>query len=327
MNEGLSGEDRVLINPPAAALGQRNAIMSWRSAKHLHDVVGPLSIKWMPIGWSVWRTARATFRVDGGRFLVLNHGRAYALSRAGSEPQESFCPFFAASFVEGVRRDVINPDVVLLDRGEESAPAPFEFREQLYDADVHVLPQLQRMWAALRHGRATQDWLEDEFHVLAERLLRSDADVQRQIDRLPARRASTRAEVHRRLQRGREYMHAHFAEPLRLADIARAACLSAHHFHRLFRAAFGRAPHAYLTELRLERAAALLARTEAPVTAACFAVGFESVGSFSTLFHRRMGVSPTAFRRDRRKTDSPQRGTEGHRGDAEVLCDPLCSLW
>jgi hypothetical protein len=86
-------DDRVLINPPAEALGQRNAIISQTSAKHLHDVVGALSIKWMPIGWSVWRTACGTYRTAGDRFLVLNHGRAYSLSREPGEPQESFCPF------------------------------------------------------------------------------------------------------------------------------------------------------------------------------------------------------------------------------------------
>jgi len=160
-----------------------------------------------------------------------------------------------------------------------------------------VLPHLHRMWTGLRSGRATQGWLEDAFHLLAERLLRSSADVRRAIDRLPARRPGTREELHRRLQRGRTFLHEQFADHLDLEQVARVACLSPHHFHRLFRAAFGRTPHSYLTELRFERAATLLARTDQPVTAICFAVGFESLGSFSALFHRRTGLSPSAFRK------------------------------
>lgn len=289
----------MLINPPAEALGQRNAIMSQTRAKHLHEAVGSLSIKWMPIGWSTWRTARGTYRIAGDHFLILNDGREYSLAREPGEPQESFCPFFARGFVEATRRDLVRGDDALLSAGSTAQPPALEFREQLYGADAGVLPQLRRMWAALRSGAATDDWLEDEFHVLAERLLHTSPEVECAIARLPARRAATREELHRRLQRGREFIHAHFAERMALDDIARAACLAPHHFHRLFRTAFHQTPHDYRTALRLERAEALLARTAQPVTEICYAVGFESVGSFSALFHRRVGSSPSEFRKAR----------------------------
>ena len=286
----------VLINPSAERLGTRNAIIAWQGGKHLHDVTCPLSIKWMPAGWSRWQTARAGYRIDGDRFLVLNHGAAYSLSRDDDEPQESFCPFFAADFVEGVHGVVIRSETSLLDQGADVPPVPLEFREQLYD-DGAVLGQLRRMRMLLRDPDAAPEQLAVEFYELAEGLLRLRVDVQRAIDHLPARRSATREELHRRLQRGREYLHSNFTGPVSLADVARAACLSSHHFHRLFRAAFGCPPHAYVTTLRLERAAGLLARTELPIADVCFAVGFESVGSFSALFRRRTGLTPTAFRR------------------------------
>lgn len=299
------GHERVLINPSAAALGQRNAIISHTSAKHLSDAAGTLSIKWMPIGCSTWQTAAGAYRIEGEHFLVLNHGRAYSLARDADEPQESFCPFFAESFVEHMYGAVVRRDEALLDDGPEPArTATVDFREQVYDPDAALVPQLRRMWLALRSGRATQEWLEDEFYSLAESLLRSRADIQRAIDRLPARRAATREELHRRLQRARAYIHAQFAGPLRLEDVARVACLAPHHFHRLFRAAFAQTPHQYCNELRLARAAALLTRTPRRVTDICFDVGFESVGSFSALFHRRTGCSPSAYRQQHAGTDA-----------------------
>ena len=82
-----------------------------------------------------------------------------------------------------------------------------------------------------------------------------------------------------------------------LDAIAREAFLAPHHFHRLFRGAFGKTPHDYLVGLRIARARTLLEGTELPVTQICFEVGFESLGSFSALFHREVGVSPTSFRR------------------------------
>jgi len=61
---------------------------------------------------------------------------------------------------------------------------------------------------------------------------------------------------------------------------------------------FGETPHAYRTRRRLERASRLLKETDFPVTDVCLETGFESVGSFSTLFRRRYGVSPKEFRRN-----------------------------
>ena len=99
-----------------------------------------------------------------------------------------------------------------------------------------------------------------------------------------------------RLIRARDAIHARYAEPLSLDHLAREAALSPFHFLRLFRRAFGETPHQYLTRVRIEAAKKLLL-ADAPVTAVCFEVGFQSLGSFSALFARRVGAPPTAFRR------------------------------
>jgi AraC-like DNA-binding protein len=78
--------------------------------------------------------------------------------------------------------------------------------------------------------------------------------------------------------------------------MARAAGLSRAHFSREFHRAFGETPHAYLLTRRLERAAALLRTTDRSVADICFAVGLQSVGSFTASFRRTYDLSPTAYR-------------------------------
>jgi len=78
------------------------------------------------------------------------------------------------------------------------------------------------------------------------------------------------------------------------------AALSPFHFQRMFKQAFGRTPMQVLQTARLEAARRLLAHTGDDITSICFAVGFESLGSFSWLFRRRFGISPRAFRENRR---------------------------
>jgi AraC-like DNA-binding protein len=100
----------------------------------------------------------------------------------------------------------------------------------------------------------------------------------------------------RHLLRARDLADGRYFEPLTVADLARAAGLSRAHFSREFRRAFGESPHAYLLTRRLERAAALLRTTDRSVAEICFAVGLQSVGSFTTSFTRTYGMSPTAYR-------------------------------
>jgi AraC-like DNA-binding protein len=100
----------------------------------------------------------------------------------------------------------------------------------------------------------------------------------------------------RHLLRAKDLADARYAEPLLVRDLARAAGLSPAQFTRQFRQAFGTSPHAYLQTRRLERAAAMLRLSDRSVTEICFAVGFSSLGSFTTTFTRTYGRSPTAYR-------------------------------
>ena len=100
----------------------------------------------------------------------------------------------------------------------------------------------------------------------------------------------------RHLLRARDLADAHYADAIKVSDMARAAGLSPSHFSRSFRQAFGESPHQYLLTRRLGRAAALLRNTDRTVTDICFLVGLDSVGSFTTSFRRTFGTTPTAYR-------------------------------
>ena len=102
--------------------------------------------------------------------------------------------------------------------------------------------------------------------------------------------------LYRRIVQAKLYIDAHFAEDIDLSDIAGEACFSKHHFLRLFKSLYGTTPQHYRKRLRVEKAAELLTRGMS-VTETCFAVGFESLGSFSATFKAQMRVSPSAYRR------------------------------
>lgn len=109
-------------------------------------------------------------------------------------------------------------------------------------------------------------------------------------------RISVDEDIYRRLWRARRLIDSSFARPLNLDAISSEACFSRYHFIRLFKRAFNKTPHQYLMEKRIERAKELLASSPLSVTEVCFEVGFQSLGSFSSLFHRRVGESPVIYR-------------------------------
>ncbi len=91
-------------------------------------------------------------------------------------------------------------------------------------------------------------------------------------------------------------MDREYEQPLDVPALARGAYMSAGHFSRSFRAAFGESPYGYLMTRRIERAKTLLRRGDMSVTEVCFAVGCTSLGSFSSRFAELVGESPRAYR-------------------------------
>lgn len=97
------------------------------------------------------------------------------------------------------------------------------------------------------------------------------------------------------LRRARDHADRCYAEPLDVESLAAVAGLSKYHFLRLFRATYGLTPGEYVSQRRIERAQDLLRATGLSVTEVCFAVGFSSLGSFSSRFKTIVGETPSQF--------------------------------
>jgi AraC-like DNA-binding protein len=96
-------------------------------------------------------------------------------------------------------------------------------------------------------------------------------------------------------------MHAHSSEQWTLASLARRAGMSRSSFTGRFQAAIGAAPIAYLTQLRLARAAGTLAASTRPLREIAQAAGYDNESSFSKAFTRHYGQPPGAYRRLHRR--------------------------
>lgn len=93
-----------------------------------------------------------------------------------------------------------------------------------------------------------------------------------------------------------DHLREHFADPVRVADLARLAGLSPSHFAALFRRATGSGVIEYVKRLRMARARELLATRTDPVRDVAGAVGYDDPFYFSRQFRAVHGCSPTTYR-------------------------------
>ena len=285
---------------PCPAIGWSNMVTNAVSNDvYFPEHYGPLSIKCAFDGTETYQTRGGRFHVSDQSYLILNDGQKYASSIESELPVNSFCVFFQPGFPEHVLHDLLSPEDDLLDSPTgDVSERPISFFEKLYPHNRVVSPILFALHKNTQRGGVNSLWLAEQFYALLEALLHVHRDVCREIDRLPAVKRSTRIERYRRLQRAKEFIDSCYHSPLTIPEIASVACLSTHHFLRSFKQVFGMTPYRYITQRRLEEACRLLKKTDLPVSAICYDIGFESPGSFSWLFRRQTGMSPVQYRID-----------------------------
>jgi AraC-like DNA-binding protein len=288
---------RFKLNPAAREIQSCSTVLNGVATRyHVDKYRTTLSLKAVERGAALYITPHARHLVTEDCFLLLNEGQEYSLDFKWPGITETLCPFFQPGFVEQVSHCLSAPTSRLLD-DVDLPVCDVGFHERLYPRSGRIASLLKQIQRGVQSGRSSGTWLEDRFYELAESIVQLNAKVARSIVNVTAIRAGTREELYRRLHRGRDYLSSCYDAPVTVASAARAAKLSPAHFHRQFRALFHLTPMQFLQDRRLAAARRLLINTDEPVTNVCFLVGFESLGSFSSLFRRRFGCSPGRYRK------------------------------
>jgi len=101
----------------------------------------------------------------------------------------------------------------------------------------------------------------------------------------------------KRLCSGRDYIADNYLDTFSLTDAANNSFMSPFHFSRAFKETYGETPNEFLIKLRIEKAKQLLITENFSVSEVCERVGYWSLGSFSSLFLKHVGLPPTLYRR------------------------------
>ncbi len=111
---------------------------------------------------------------------------------------------------------------------------------------------------------------------------------------------------HKQVRLARLVLDRSYNTPITIDDLSREVALSPYYLIRTFRRVYKQTPHQYLVGQRIAKAKELLRSSDLSVTEICVTVGFESLGSFSTLFRKVAGMAPSAYRESCPPTPTPK---------------------
>jgi AraC-like DNA-binding protein/quercetin dioxygenase-like cupin family protein len=246
-------------------------------------------------GRAALRVGTEDYEVSAGEAVFIASGELHSGSVLGGEGVTFSAVVFHADLLSGsapdeIRERYIRPLLegqyevpVLLDRKNGDSAALLDMLKQLFELD-RTRP--------FGYELAVRGMLQTCVSLLLR--LSARADQPRRIA------AAQRTE---RIKEALEYIERHYAEPIRLRDLAAAVSMSEAYFCRLFRRITAATPVDYINLYRVRQAAILLRSTDRKITDIAFAVGFRNLSYFNTVFRQRFGCTPTEYRK---------RGAAGH---------------
>lgn len=186
---------------------------------------------------------------------------------------------------------------VLLENPFDSLPYDFSWLERMHvDHALHAT-----IVSLIELGASCSSFASLEADMVVRRLfedlLLKNEDARKRSLNIQALKASTRLEIFKRISTARDWMEAHYRENITLEDIASVASMNSQHFLRMFKQVYTITPHQFLIDLKLKKAKQLLDGNNMTINDICQAIGFESAFSFSVLFKKRFGLSPSQFRK------------------------------
>lgn len=296
---------------PANAAFRRDYVARWTKENTLlcgvtrlaeyPRVMHPLSIKMAWGGREVYRLRRREVHVREGTYLVLNDGDEYGSTLSSERPATSYSIFLR----RGLAEEVVAAGRLGLEKCMEQAVAAApaaSFSPHLRADDSHVTPRMRFIHASVMAGERCQHWLDEQAVLLVGDLVRAEHAVRESTLRLPAAKASTRAELGRRLRLAADYIESHHEQPLPLETLARVACMSTFHFVRYFALLHGATPHAYVVKCRAAAARRMLAEGVTDHRLIAERSGF---GSRSSLYRALAGRPRPSGRTPRRHAGRP----------------------
>jgi AraC family transcriptional regulator len=263
------------------------------------NFAGPLSLRYSLQDSYRIRTERGHYAITPTTFVAINEGQPGEIIVEPHASPRAVTLSFDQRYLSEVARSFSAPLTSSLEIDHEGELVRLPECIQ-HETAFEIGPKLRALSAACLRGDSPES-IEDKFRAVSECVVLVFSAASRQIESIDSVRPATRAELYRRIQRAYVCIQDNYNEDLCLEKIARVACMSPHHFHRVFSQVYGITPLRALADRRMQMAHRLLETTDTPVSAVCRAVGYHSAPTFSNLFRAKFGLPPSLLQQRSRR--------------------------
>ncbi len=258
------------------------------------------SIKMVFSGYKTYKIGNRELNVYPGNFIAINEGTRYSSKIDSSIPVSNLSISFSPSFLNDFKRTQRISDRSILDEpfqtDQYSSEAPLETIYPLTgDMKYNIMHLKQHIEEGMPDDLLINEYL---YHCLLNYYKVYNKEVTDKSDKLSFLNSRTKVEILKRLTLAKEYIISNYNKNIELDDIAKNACLSVNHLLRTFKQAYGKSPHQYLIQVRLDRSKYLLGNTNHSINEIVELIGFECPSAFIRLFKKINKVTPGKYRQE-----------------------------
>jgi AraC-like DNA-binding protein len=257
----------------------------------------PLSIKCAFRGKEFYKLKNTTYAVNDQNFLVLNEGTIYSSYILSDTLTESFTLNFTQRNLQVLSTVEHSSENMLLDDPFTLKNGASTFVQKLYSYSAVLDGLILKLKeCCLTHNQDTLRVYE-LLYLLLKELFRLNDLSSDEADTIRARKKSTREELYKRLNIAKDYLSSCYQDTISLDSVAAACHLNACYLLREFKKFYKITPHQYLTSIRLKEAKRLLENSDKTISQIVHEIGLQDSASFSKLFRKQFGVSPSTFKK------------------------------
>jgi AraC family transcriptional regulator len=229
-------------------------------------------------------------KIPAQNFYFLNMGDELEITFNKSCHLKTLLILFNEEFVDEAFNFAVASEEQLLATSSNKGGAHLQVPSVPFYCNTIIQQQINRI---IQEDSFNADHIDARLFSLLSAFLLHNDDTVRQIKKVRAVKKSTQDELYKRLFLARQFMNDNVCENVKIGDIAKEVCLNKFHFLKTFKTLYNITPHQYLIELKLEKAYRELKSRRYAVGEVCDIVGFQSPATFSHLFKKRFGVSPS----------------------------------
>lgn len=256
----------------------------------------PLSIKCAFGGKEYYKMSNRTYAVQDENFLLLNEGNMYESFINSDTLTESLTINFTPTNIKDLSAFMNEGAHKVVDDPLRESTTSFRVFEKLYPHNDKTKTFLHGIRNHFNASCNDALKLQEMLSFLLEEFVSLHTETRMEIDKMQAKKKTTREEIYRRIHIAKDYLESCYEENICLEDLSRICLLNSFQLLREFDKYFKVTPHKYLTCVRMMEAKKLIEQNKKSLAEIAQKVGYDDVSSFSKLFKSYFGIAPHHYR-------------------------------